>query len=59
MTSGEFIRFELLKRKLSDEAIVALVLTKFPGRRTTTHDVAWNRRKIEIDGGPKLERIIR
>jgi len=33
------------------------VLERFDGRRTTVHDVAWNRRKIELDGGPKLERI--
>jgi site-specific DNA-cytosine methylase len=59
LTSGEFIRARLLERRYADEEIVALVLKNFEGRKTTAADVAWNRRKIAIDGRPKLERIVR
>lgn len=59
LTSGEFIRARLLERKYSDDQIVAMVLERFAGRRTTVHDVAWNRRKIAAEGGPTLERIVR
>ena len=57
LTSGEFIRARLLERKYGDQAIADFVLARFPGRRTKVSDVAWNRRKIEQDGGPKLEKL--
>ncbi|MBU6231502.1 hypothetical protein KGP36_02435 [Patescibacteria group bacterium] len=48
--SGAFICEKLLEGKLTHEQIVAEVLKRFPGRRTTIKDVRWNLSKLVREG---------
>lgn len=48
--SGGLIRKRILEGRLDDDAIVAEVMSKFEGRKTTRSDVAWNRRMLRLGG---------
>jgi site-specific DNA-cytosine methylase len=48
--SGAYIRELLQAGNLSPEQIVGKVLEKFPGRKTTTKDVAWNKGRLRREG---------
>ncbi len=45
--SGKFIRRLIRTTKLTDLEIVAQVLANFPGRKTSTKDVAWNKAQMK------------
>jgi site-specific DNA-cytosine methylase len=49
-SSGLLIRARLLEGKLSDAMIVAEVLKKYEGRKTTSADVSWHRGKMRRAG---------
>lgn len=48
--SGALIRSLLLEGQLTPDEIVAEVHKKFPGRKTTTKDVAWNKGRLRKEG---------
>lgn len=48
--SGALIREMLLEGKKTPEQIVAEIHKKFPGRKTSTKDVAWNKGRLRKEG---------
>jgi len=48
--SGAFIRELLLQGDLTPDQIVTKVHEKFPGRKTSTKDVAWNKGRLRKEG---------